>query len=256
MAGLVVALVAGCANDPDRELGREMGRITPVEPPPFLNADVAQLFGQANFSARVEVQKGFPGSQPPMVGELSGRDGNLFFIADQQRSNRGFSGGLSALWDAPTQTAYLLNEPLQAYAPIRHSGTNGPTEITQAGEENIGAERCRKSILSRRNGADLIPVLVVWRGIAEQDLPLRIQTTNTPGAVTLNLSRIRPQAPPADLFALPNGFKKFDSADAMLSELMRRRTDLISARNKRNRDKYGAPRGEDEAMPDKLDRPY
>src|SRR5690242_10233660 len=111
----IAMMFAGCATDPDKEVGREITRMTPVEPPTFLNADVAGLFGKANFSARVEVQKGYPGSRPPMVGELSGRDGGLFFIADEQRGKRGFSGGLSALWDGSTQTAYLLNEPLQAY---------------------------------------------------------------------------------------------------------------------------------------------
>jgi hypothetical protein len=181
-----------------------------------------------------------------MVGELSGRDGSLFFIADEQRSKRGFSGGLSALWDGPTQTAYLLNEPLQAYAPIRNSGTNGPTQIVLAGEEDIGTEHCRKTILTRTYGSDPVPVLVVWRGLAEQELPIKIQTTNTPSAVTITLSRIRMQAPAVDLFALPNGFKKYDSTDAMIGELMRRRTDALTARSKMKRERYGTPKADDD----------
>jgi hypothetical protein len=253
LGALVVLTLLGCSSA-EKELTQEVGRITPVEPPMFLNADVAGLFGKADFSARVEVQKGVPGTRPPMLGELSGRNGSLFFIEDAERGKRRTVGGLSALWDAPTQTAYLLDEPLQGYAPIRGVSTNGPSEVTVAGEENVGAEPCRKTILQRVVGAEMTPVLIVWRGIAQQDLPLKIQMTNSPGAVTLTLSRIRFQAPPADLFTLPNGFKRYESTDAMISELMKRRTDLISARSKRQREKYGMPINDEDA-PDAINNP-
>jgi hypothetical protein len=235
----IVLGFAGCAGNPEKDIARDIPRMPQAEPPAFLNPDVAGLFGKADFSARVEIQKGIPGTHPPMLGDLFGHDGSLFFISDGQRSKRGVAGGLSVLWDGPTQTAYLLNEPLQAYAPIRNNNTNGPAEVVAAGEEELGAEHCRKSILTRRVGADVVPVLVVWRGVAQQDFPLRIQMTNTPGAVTLNLTRVRFQAPPADVFALPNGFKKYDSTDAMMAELVRRRTDLLSGRASRKRDRYG-----------------
>jgi hypothetical protein len=253
----LVALM-GCASA-EKELTQEVTRISPVEPPAFLNADVAGLFGKADFSARVEVQKGVSGTRPPMVGELSGHGGSLFFMEDSERGKKRSVGGLSALWDAPTQTAYLLDEPLQGYAPIRNLSTNGPLEITVAGEENVGAEPCRKTILQRVVGAEMVPVLIVWRGTAQQDLPLKIQMTNSPGAVTLTLSRIRFQAPPADLFALPNGFKRYESTDAMISELVKRRTDLISARSKRQREKYGLPSEDEEtteALSNPVRRPY
>jgi hypothetical protein len=259
IAALVVVGLAGCASDSDKDFPREVTRIAPTEAPTFLNADVAGLFGKANFTARVEVQKGFPGSHPPMMGELSGRDGNLFFMSDSQRTKRGYAGGLSVLWDGATQTAYLLNDPLQAYAPIRASVTNGPVEVTVAGEEDIGTEHCRKTIISRRVGTELVPVLVAWRGLAEQELPLKIQSTNTPAAVTLTLSRIRFQAPPPDLFTLPNGFKRYDSTDAMLAELMRRKTDALSARSKMKRERYGnQPVGDEDEMrtTEKPVRPY
>lgn len=236
----------GCASDPDKAFAREMMRIQPVEPPTFLTAELASLFGAANFTARVEVHKGMPSARPPMVGELSGRNGSLFFIADEQRGKRGMSGGLSALWDGPSQTAYLLNEPLQGYAPIRNSGTNAPLEVAQAGEEQMSGEACRKSVLSRRQGAELIPAIFVWRSIARQDLPIRVQTTNSAAAVTLQLSRIRMEAPPAELFTLPNGFKKYESTDAMMSELVHRRTDAASSRMRAREERYGTPKIDEE----------
>ena len=243
---LLTFVFGGCAGNPDKQFSKDITTITPIEPPTFLNPDVAGLFGKANFSARVEVQKGTAGTRLPQVGQLFGRDGSLFFMADEPRGKRGISTGLSALWDGGTQTAYLLNDPLQGYAPIRNSSTNGPLEIVAAGEEDIGNEHCRKTIMNRRVANDFVPVLVVWRGVAQQDFPLKIQMTNTPGAVTLTFTRVRFEAPPADTFALPNGFKKYESTDAMLSELVRRRTDLLSGRAARKRDRYGDTTVDDE----------
>jgi hypothetical protein len=250
---VVLAFFAACASDVEREFGQEVLRLQAVEPPTFLNADVAALFGKANFSARVGVETGMVGTRPPTHGELSGRDGSLFFIADDQR---GKSGGLSALWDGATQTAYLLNEPLQGYAPMRHAGsTNVPVETEVVGEELLNGERCRKSVVVTPGSGNSRPTIVVWRALAHSDLPLRIQSTNSPTGVTLTLSRIRLQAPPAVLFALPSGFKRYESADAMLNELVRRKTDAVGARSRKTLERYGEPKEEDDRVLPPTGRP-
>jgi hypothetical protein len=251
-------LTAACANA-DKDFGESVGRLTPVEPPTFLTAEVANLFGNAQFTARLEVQNGLHGTRSPIIGELSGRDGSLYFIADEQRSKRGISGGLSALWHAPTKTAYLLNDPLQAYAPIRNASALLTAEPTPLGEEEVNGERCRKSVITQPGAAgEAIPKLIVWRAIAQQDLPIRIQTTNSTQAVTLTLSRIRHQAPAPDFFALPSGFKAYESTDAMLNELIRRRTQALDARSRSRQEKYGSPRidGEDPMQNQRQMRPY
>ena len=76
---LVALVFGGCAGNPDKQFSKDITTITPIEPPTFLNPDVAGLFGKANFSARVEVQKGVAGTRLPLAGQLFGRAGNLFF---------------------------------------------------------------------------------------------------------------------------------------------------------------------------------
>lgn len=235
MGAALFLLAMGCASE-DKEFDQSVARLRPVEPPTYFNGEIASLFGTANFTARLEVQRGM---QAPMAGELYGRDGSLFFMADEQRDKRGMSGGLSVLWHAPTKTAYLLNDPLQAYAPIRIPNTNNVTEAKGVGEEIINGERCRKSIITQDAAGETIPRWMVWRSIDKQDLPIRIQSTNSPSNVTLTVSRIRMQAPPAELLALPNGFKAYDSTDAMMAELNRRRTDAMDARSRARREKFG-----------------
>jgi hypothetical protein len=228
-------LAIGCASE-EKEFDTSVARLRPVEPPTFFNGEIASLFGAANFVARLDIQRGM---QPPMIGELYGGGGSLFFMADEQRDKRGMNGGLSVLWHAPTKTAYLLNDPLQGYAPIRNPGTNNINEAKGAGEEIINGERCRKSIVTQDAAGETIPRWVVWRSADKQDLPIRIQSTNSPSAVTLTLSRLRMQPPPAELLALPNGFKAYDSTEAMMAELNRRRGDAMDARSRARRAKFG-----------------
>jgi hypothetical protein len=254
-AGAVACVLAGCTSV-DKEFGEEIAKLTPVEPPTFINGDLAEQFGNATFTARVEVHKGIPGTRPPIVGDFFGRNGSLYFVSDEQRGAKaGISGGLSALWDAPTKTAYLLNDPLQAYAPMKNPPDNGPFEPKMVGEEMMNGERCRKSVLFQTIRNVSLPTLIVWRSIALNDFPIRVESTNSLQTITLNFTRVKFQAPPADLFSLPNGFKAFESTDAMMSELVRRRTDALDARAKSRRAKYG-DNDEDSLIQQRPQRPY
>lgn len=219
---ITIALAAGCAGDPDAKFARELMKMRAMEPPTFLTGDLALLYGTANFSARAELQRAPSGSRPPLRGELSGLNGKLFFIADEQRLARGMAGGLSAFWDGPAQTGYLLNEPLQGYAPIQAANTNSPLEIAVIGDETLNGEATVKSIASLRVGSELIPQFIVWRSKGHGNLPVLIQTTNRPANLSLSLSRVRLTPPPAELFELPSGFRKYESTDVMMGELIRR----------------------------------
>jgi hypothetical protein len=256
--GVLALVLVGCTSL-DEGIGDEMARLTPVEPPTFIIGDIAEQFGNANFTARLEVQKGVPGTRAPIFGDFFGREGSLFFISDEQRGKRGISGGLSAFWDARTKTAYLLNDPLQAYAPMKAMWTNGPAEAVALGEELLNGERCKKSVIYQRalTGTNLVPTLIVWRAVALGDLPIRIQSTNNTQAVTLNITRVKLQAPQADYFILPNGFKAFPTTDAMMAELVQRRKEALDARARSRRAKFGDSRTEDDPlMQQRPVRPY
>jgi hypothetical protein len=92
--------------------------------------------------------------------------------------------------------------------------------------------------------------------MALQDFPIRIESTNSAQTVTLNFTRVKLQAPQADLFSLPNGFKAFETTDAMMAELVRRRTDAMEARARERRGKYGTPVSEEDVTQQRPVRPY
>jgi len=214
VAGVTLGFLQGCAHESDRDFTESMAQIRRVEPPTFLTAEVANAFNNATFSAHVEAQRQPTDARPFMTGDLFGRGGNLFFVADEPGKKQKIAGRVSALWDASSRTAYLLNDPLQGYAPI----LNAP-----------GAE------------------VAVSRDAA--NFPTRIQGTNGMAAFTLTISKVRPQAPPPELFVLPNGFKAYPSTDALLTELMHRRTEALDARSRLNRDHHLDMKPEDENAP-------
>jgi hypothetical protein len=256
VAGLSLVFTTACANV-DKEFGEEIAKLTPVEPPMFINGEFAEQFGNANFTARVEVHKGIPGTRPPIVGDFFGRNGSLYFASDEQKGKSPMAGGLTALWDAQNKTAYMLNEPLQAYAPMKPSTPAGPAEARPSGEEMLNGVRCRKTVIYHTVGTNAVPTLIVWRSTALQDFPIRIQSTNNAHSLTLNFTRVKFQAPAPDLFVLPNGFKAFPSTDAMMSELVHRRTEAMDARTRAQIEKYGSPKAaDDEVMQQRPVRPY
>ena len=62
----------------------------------------------------------------------------------------------------------------------------------------------------------------MWRATDLGGLPLRIACATGGTPLTLNLSKIRRDPPPNDLFLPPDGFTKYPSAEALMLELMAR----------------------------------
>jgi hypothetical protein len=66
----------------------------------------------------------------------------------------------------------------------------------------------------------------VWRAEDLKDFPLRIATATNAAPRTLSFSKVRLEAPRSELFSPPQAFTKYQSADAMMGELLLRRQNL------------------------------
>jgi hypothetical protein len=66
----------------------------------------------------------------------------------------------------------------------------------------------------------------VWRATDLKGVPLRIICPSNGMPMTLTLSKVRLETVPADLFVPPNGFSKYDSVEAMMTELAMRGMNL------------------------------
>ena len=117
-----------------------------------------------------------------------------------------------------------MSEPLQGYAPIavkvRYSIAPSPAPNGGDVVERINGHSCRRAEVRVASSDGGTHVFEVWRAEDLRGLPLRIRSLGEATPLTLNLSEVRLEAPGEELLLPPDGFTKYENAEAMLSELM------------------------------------
>jgi hypothetical protein len=185
------------------------------------------------FRARVEFESAAPsGATQTTAGELMVRGSKLLFtpaptsVARQQPH----SEDAAFIWDVNDNRGYLLNDPLQAYAPISSSRqfTNVTTgaALHNASSEKFPGHTCQATEVTVTASDGVTTIFRVWRATDLKGLPLRIQCPSGGVPLTLTLSKVRLGAVPNDLFLPPNGFTKYESPEAMMTEMALRRVNL------------------------------
>ncbi len=232
---LISALAAGCAGSGKK--GSHAGAATfvrPPKPPVFLNGPMSLLFTNVDgFSARAVLESGAPANGVELAaGELLGLRGKLLF-APSPRKAAAKSARLEAfafIWDVAANRGYILNDPLQGYAPISYGRlfTNVATSapVNQAATETVAGHPCQQSEVTVAADDGSASVFRVWRATDLKGLPVRVSGASDGTPVTLTLSRVRLEAVPSDLFQPPSGFTKFDTADVLVNELNSRQHNL------------------------------
>ena len=223
-------LLSGCAHDPRPGSGgaSAAGGIS-EDPPVFLKGAAAMLLTQADgFSAHVTLTTG--ASSPinqGLAGELRGRAGKLA-LASVPGKARTARGGISIIWDVAQGRGNVLSEALQGYAPVVLSvrPTNCVSFAASTTPEAVEGHPCRQELATVAMSDGSSANFRVWRAMDLKHFPVRISVVTTATPFVLNLSSIRLESPPADVFTLPEGFTRYASADAMMAELMIRQRNL------------------------------
>lgn len=224
-------LFGGCGGPKPRHGRAGEGELTP-RVPPFLSGPMAVLLTKANgFSAHVVVQTALDGeSSETISGELLGRGSHLLFAPnyEDKSQKRLRAAGLSFLWDTATGGGFVLSEALQAYAPVSYGShpTNFVTIPGRLPPQRIDGYSCSSEQATVLSSDGSVAVFDVWRAMDASGLPVRISAS--PGSLppVLSLSQLRLPAPAPELFQVPEGFTKYASAEAMLSELTVRQANL------------------------------
>ncbi len=232
---LVAVLVGGCASSStkmDRAGGFEV-MPTPATPL-FLNGPMALLLTNADgFRARVVLESAVPSQEAQTIaGELMVRGGKLLFAPEPRKvaKKQPRPEDSAFVWDVNKSGGYVLNEPLQAYAPISSSRhftnvTTGAALIT-ASAEKVAGHHCQVTEVTVMASDGVATVFRVWRAPDLKGLPLRIECSSGGVPLTLTLAKVRLEAVPNDLFIPPNGFTKYDSPEGMMTEMALRRVNL------------------------------
>jgi len=223
----VVLLTNGCAHSrKDAEL--DLVSTGVARPPLFLVGPAALLLTNAGgYIAAIHVQSDSVMGKPEVTtGELLARGSKLFFVPHTSGHQRPGSGGLSFIWDAAERKGYVLDEPMQAYAPI--SSSTRFTNISVLSSENLATVKiagslCRRATATASTADGSVASFQICQS-AESGLALQI--TSTQPRFDLQFSKLELRAPANDVFSPPAGFTKYDSLEAMMNELASRQHDI------------------------------
>ncbi len=232
---LIAALAAGCAHSSkygDRAGGFEV--LPAPLPPLFLNGPMALLLTNLDgFRAHVVLEGGgsFPAAKA-VSGELMGQRSKLFFApAPNGATKKQVHVEDSAfIWDVAENRGYVLNDPLQGYAPVSSSRqfTNVVPALVpgNSASERIDGHPCQLTEVTVTAADGAATVYRVWRAKDLQGIPLRITCPSDGVSGTFTLSKVRLETVPDDAFLPPNSFTKYDSSEAMMAELFLRKHNL------------------------------
>jgi hypothetical protein len=198
-------------------------------PPEFLAGPAAVLLTNfegysATLTASLPQRVG-----PPKVvaGDLLEREGRLIFQPATGVKGRHVrsEGGMFFIWHEDRHEGFVLNDPLQAYAP-ELSGvavTNIVWKRNPASEEAADGHPCRRveAVVESNDGSSVR--FRVWEAEDAKHFPVRIASA-TSGGLTLDFSNLRMELPPPELFYPPDGFTKYASSTTLMNELIVRQT--------------------------------
>ncbi len=214
-------LLAGCAHD----RSGERTIINPRLPVFFGGAASLLLTNGGGYSARITEQVGVMAApEAEWSGQLLGQGTKLRFEPDAKgAADKGQrAAGFSFLWDVAEGSGYIFSETLQGYAPIVPTlkATNVLVQPkAAAASSQIEGHACdmAEATVIRSDGSGV--GFQVWRAADLGGLAMRVTAVTNSTPVTLNLSKVRLERLPAEVFAVPNGFTKYASLEAMLTEL-------------------------------------
>ena len=254
-AAVALLLLPGCGGGSNVKVGASgvTERVPTPKTPAFLNGPMSALLTNADgFSAHAVLEMRSSSDKQTIVsGQLLGRGGKLLFAMEPPSGERKRAGGFSYIWDVATQSGFLLSDPMQGYAPmlsaLQHTNVVFQPAPGRSGSETIDGYRCEQVVATVTSSDGTTTAYQVWRAADLKGIPVRIIPVDRPN-VTLSLSKIRLEALPGQLFLPPGDFTRFESPDAMVSELLVRQA--ISKKKKSSwRDNASEFEDEDSTMP-------
>ena len=225
-------LLGGCAHD----RSGERSIINPRLPIFFGGAASLVLTNGGGYSARITEHMGAATApEAEWSGQLLCQGTKLRFEPDAKgAADKGQrSAGFSFLWDVAEGSGCIFSETLQGFAPITAAlrATNVFVQAKAAEAQTIEGHRCDlgEATVTRTDGS--VVSFEVWRAADLGGLAMRVTAVTNSTPVTLSLSKVRLERLPLEVFAVPNGFAKYASLEAMLTELTIRQHNVKRARN-------------------------
>jgi len=220
------SMLAGCAHHREFSGAEQRAMATP---PAFLTGSMALVLTNGrSYSAQIVFEtKTVWGSTQAVSGNFAAAGTKLAFEPELTKSARkNAQAKMVFVWDTVQSSGYALNDALQGYAPF-----SGPVRFTNivAGKQNTAPQQllgheCEEETVIVNGEDGSINRLQVWRATDLRGFPLRIVSGDT-NSSSLTFSKIQ-FGPPTELLMSSEGFTKYESPEAMVTELVARQHNL------------------------------
>jgi hypothetical protein len=182
-------------------------------PPAFLTGPSALLLTNLDgFTAHATLEtSSIPKPAHPVEGELFGRGERLLFTPE---------GGseVAYIWDVPARSGFVLDAPVQGFAPVASDFRVTNIAMTPLAPASANGHSCSQVTMTMACDDGSIARFHIWRAVDLNGFPVRIQSAGGGAPFTLDLTRIRMETPPADVFQPPSDFTRYAGPDALMSE--------------------------------------
>jgi hypothetical protein len=189
---------------------------------------------QSDFTMTFESEAGHPVTISGWIVAYGGKIRLDTVPGKKARKSAGGDAGFGAVWDVAANQGFVFSDALQGYAPLSGAVqyTNILTELVSSGADNIegfAVDKVNAMVLGDDGARTAFQLL---RAPARGNLALQVYSPDRPHSFMLQLSKIQPAEPQADLFLPPDGFTKYDGPSALVSELaIRQQGATVEGRN-------------------------
>jgi hypothetical protein len=170
----------------------------------------------------------------PISGQILVRGGKIRVEAVFATSHKKSAGadGFGLIWDEDSNQGYVFSEALQGYAPLNNAVryTNILIQAVTNPVERIEGHPVDKANVTVMASDGQNMAFQLMRAQDMGGLPIETKSLSSMQAFTLVLSEIRPGNPAVELFLPPDGFTRYESEVAMLTELGIRQQGVFSAK--------------------------
>lgn len=227
---LAVLTLASCTYK-----ARQIYHAGDESPPDFLAGPSAVLLTNMDgFSANVSATMPERGGKL-VSGDLLEREGRLIFqpTTGVKGKHQRSEGGTFFIWHEDKDAGFVLSDPLQAYAPMVSNihVTNIVWNLSGAVEEQANGHPCRRVEATVQSDNGSTARFSVWQAEDLKKCPVRIAEADGVKGLTVNLTNVRLELPPPELFFPPDGFTKYETPAALMNELIMRQGVYVKSQN-------------------------
>lgn len=192
------------------------------ETPVLLDGPMSTLLTNVDgFTAQVDLTHG----KRTMAAMVMGRGTQLLFADEEglkHPSKKRAGNQTYFIWDVATEKGYVINEPLQGFAPIEAKNKVADVEVKEdvGVYDKIDGVRCRQASVTARLKDGTSSQLTIWRSVESKNFTMRIKADN--GRTVIQFHDVKFKSPASDIFIPPTGYTRHENAQMMLDTLVER----------------------------------